>query len=72
VITSGIVATIANVGGLAVGPLIAGLLARYAAHALTLPFIVFLAASLGAVVLVILAPEGHRPFIPDRGITPSG
>ena len=34
-----IVATVANIGGLAVGPLIAGLLARYAAHALTLPFV---------------------------------
>ena len=51
---AGIVATIANIGGLALGPLIAGLLARYAGHGLTLPFIVFLALLLAAV------GPGHR------------
>ena len=35
---AGIVATVANVGGLGLDPLIAGLLARYEPHALTLPF----------------------------------
>src|SRR5271167_4947885 len=40
---AGIVGTIANIGGLACGPLIAGLLARYEPHALTLPFQVFVA-----------------------------
>ena len=61
---AGIVATIANIGGLALGPLIAGLLARYAGHGLTLPFIVFLALLLAAVGLVIVAPEGHAAIHP--------
>src|SRR5262249_15762595 len=37
---AGIVATLANVGGLALGPLVAGLLASYAADPLTLPYVV--------------------------------
>ena len=61
---AGIVATIANIGGLALGPLIAGVLARYAADPLTLPFVVILAALLAAVVLVLLAPEGHAAIHP--------
>ncbi|HET7742065.1 MAG TPA: MFS transporter [Mycobacterium sp.] len=61
---AGIVATIANIGGLGVGPLIAGLLARYAAHPLTLPFIVFLALLAAATTLVFLAPEGHAAVHP--------
>ena len=61
---AGIVATIANIGGLALGPLIAGLLARYAGHGLTLPFIVFLALLLAAAGLVIVAPEGHPALHP--------
>jgi MFS family permease len=75
---AGIVATIANIGGLGVGPLIAGLLARYAAHPLTLPYIVFLALLLAGVVLVILAPEGNPPlharprYHPQRLAAPAG
>ena len=61
---AGIVATTANIGGLACGPLIAGLLARYEPHALTLPFTVFLAALIAAVAAVILAPEGHPAVHP--------
>jgi len=61
---AGIVATIANIGGLAIGLLIAGLLARYEPHGLTLPFIVFLVALLAAVALVILASEGHAAVHP--------
>jgi len=61
---AGIVATVANLGGLALGPLIAGLLARYEPHALTLPFIVLLIGLLGAVALVALAPEGHAAVKP--------
>ena len=61
---AGIVATTANIGGFACGPLIAGLLARYAPHALTLPFTVFLAALIAAVAAVILAPEGHPAVHP--------
>jgi MFS family permease len=56
---AGIVATIANIGGLASGPLIAGLLARYEPHGLVLPFEVFLAALVLAAIAVAFAPEGH-------------
>lgn len=74
---AGIVSTVANVGGLGLGPLIAGVLARYEPHALTLPFIVFLASLLCAVALVALAPEGHagidpRPrYRPQRLVKPA-
>ena len=61
---AGIVATVANIGGLACGPLIAGLLARDEAHGLTLPFQVFLAALVLAGLAVVLAPEGHPPIDP--------
>jgi MFS family permease len=75
---AGIVATIANVGGLGLGALIAGLLARYEPYALTLPFIVLLTGLLAAVVLVAFAPEGHptvdpRPrYRPQRLAAPAG
>jgi MFS family permease len=61
---AGTAATIANVGGLGLGPLIAGLLARYEPHALTLPFIVLLVGLVAGVVLVTLAPEGHPALDP--------
>jgi MFS family permease len=56
---SGIVATIATVGGLAVGPLATGLLARYAPDGLTLPYVVLLVVLVLAVLAVLLAPEGR-------------
>jgi MFS family permease len=59
-----IVATIANIGGLACGPVVAGVLARYAPHALTLPFQVFLVALVLALLAVALSPEGHPPASP--------
>jgi MFS family permease len=61
---AGIVATIANIGGLACGPLIAGLLARYEPHPLTLSFQVFLAALVLALLAIALSPEGHPPARP--------
>jgi MFS family permease len=61
---AGIVGTIANIGGFALGPLIAGLLARYEPHALTLPFEVFHAALVLAGIAVALAPDGHPPAHP--------
>ena len=57
---SGIVATVANLGGLAIGPLAAGLLARYAPGGLTLPYVVLLVALVVAVFAAVLAPEGRR------------
>jgi MFS family permease len=56
---AGIVSTIANIGGLALGPLIVGVLARYEQHGLTLPFQVFLVALVFACIAIALSPEGH-------------
>ena len=67
---AGIVATIANIGGLALGPLIAGLLARYEPHGLTLPFQVFLALLVLAAIAVALAPEGRSPTHPRPAYRP--
>lgn len=67
---AGIVATIANIGGLASGPLIAGLLARYEPHGLTLPFQVFLALLVLAAIAVALAPEGRSPIHPRPAYRP--
>jgi MFS family permease len=53
------VAVIANLGGLALGPLIAGLLAHFASGALTLPYIVFFCAIVASTAGVYLTPEGH-------------
>jgi MFS family permease len=61
---SGIVATIANVGGLAVGPLIAGVLAQYTTDGLTLPYVLLLVALLGSIALVAWTPEGRQPVDP--------
>ena len=67
---AGIVGTIANIGGLASGPLIAGLLARYQPHALTLPFQAFLALLVLAAIAVALAPEGRSPTHPRLAYRP--
>lgn len=61
---SGIVATIANVGGLAVGPLLAGALAQYVPDGLTLTFIVLLAALIVAIGVVARSPESRQPVQP--------
>ncbi len=59
-----VAATVANIGGLATGPLIAGVLARSAPPELTLPFDVFVAALLVALLGVALAPEAHPGLRP--------
>jgi MFS family permease len=61
---STIVATMVNVGGIAVGPLLAGVLARYAPDPLTLPYVVTLIGLVAAAFAVALAPEGHQPLHP--------
>ena len=73
-----LVATAANMGGLGVGPLVAGLLAQYAPHPTTLVFEVYLAVLAVAGLAVLLIPETvgvrMRPAlrfaglgIPERG-----
>lgn len=52
-----VVATAANLGGIGVGPLVAGLLAQYAPGPLQLPYCVFGAALLALAGLIAIAPE---------------
>jgi MFS family permease len=73
-----LVATAANMGGLGLGPLIAGLFAQYAPHPTTLVFEVYLAVLAAAGLCLIFVPETVSPRqrpalrfaglgIPDRG-----
>jgi MFS family permease len=52
-----VAATIANIGGLGAGPLLAGLLVEYAPHPLQLSFVVHIVLVVLAVGAVSLAPE---------------
>ncbi len=52
-----IVAAAANLGGIGVGPLVAGLLAQYAPRPLVLPFVIFGVALIVLAVLVAVSPE---------------
>lgn len=62
-----VVATAANLGGIGVGPLAAGLLAQYAPQPLRLPYIVFAAALLVLALLVAVSPEtANRPVPAPR------
>jgi MFS family permease len=69
-------ATAANLGGIGVGPLIAGILAQYAPAPLVLPYLVFGIAIAILAVLVALSPEttfrSHpgRPYRPQRIAVP--
>jgi len=75
---AGIVATAANIGGLAIGPLLAGVVTEYAAGGLTLTYVALLAALLIGAVAVALSPEGHEPvrprprYRPQRPRAPAG
>jgi MFS family permease len=53
-----------NVGGLAVGALVAGLLAEWVAHPLTVPYLVFLGALVLGAVGVALLPETREAQTP--------
>jgi MFS family permease len=52
-----VAATIANIGGLGAGPVLAGLLVQYAPHPLELSFVVHIVLVALAVGAVLLAPE---------------
>ncbi len=72
----GVVAVAANLGGLALGPLAAGLLAQVAPHPLVLPDSIFLALLLLAALAVSIVPETvraeSRPYRPQRISVPAG
>jgi MFS family permease len=57
-------ATTVNMGGLGVGALVAGLLAQWSGHPLTVPFLVFLIASTLAVAAVAISPETREAVKP--------
>jgi MFS family permease len=67
---AGTVGRIAQVGGLAFGPLASGLLARYAPGGVTLPYVVLLVALLAATLAVALTPEGRPAAHPLRRYRP--
>jgi MFS family permease len=58
------IAAAANLGGLGLGGLIAGVLALWAGHALTLPFLALGGVMVLALLAVGFVPETHRPSSP--------
>jgi MFS family permease len=52
-----IVSTAANLGGIGVGPLVAGALAEWVGHPLTVPYVVSLVALAVALIAVAISPE---------------
>jgi len=67
---AGIVSTLANVGGLALGPLVAGLLARYEPNPLTLSYVVLLVALTAGLLAVLASVEGHAAARPRPAYHP--
>ncbi|AWW41466.1 MFS transporter [Streptomyces cadmiisoli] len=71
-----IVATVANVGGLAIGALVGGLLAEYVAGPLRTPYLLFLGLLLVSAIGVVLSPETvelsrtRPPYRPQRVSVP--
>ncbi|WP_233551083.1 MFS transporter [Amnibacterium setariae] len=70
-----VVATIANIGGLGLGPLVGGLLAEYAPAPLVTPYVVALVVLVLAAVAVLVAPEtverSSRAWRPQRLTVPA-
>ncbi|WP_203136512.1 MFS transporter [Microbacterium sp. JZ31] len=73
-----VVSTAANIGGLGLGPLIAGVLAQYVDAPLRTPYVVFIVLLTVSVVLVMLTPETveeklvHPVYRPQRLSTDHG
>lgn len=73
---AGLVAAAANMGGLGLGPVVAGLLAQWAPHPLVLPFVVDLALVVVALGCVAALPEtgpraAHPVLRPQRISVPA-
>jgi MFS family permease len=72
-----IVSTFANLGGIALGPLVAGLIATWTARPLTVPYVVFVFLLIGEGILVAFVPEtverrAQRPaYRPQRIAIPA-
>jgi hypothetical protein len=71
----GVVAVAANLGGLALGPLVAGVLVLLAPHPLIVPDAIFLALLVLAAIAVAAVPETvraqNRPYRPQRIAVPA-
>lgn len=65
------IATSVNVGALGVGPLIAGCLAEWGSNPLTVPYLVFLALGLVALIGVASAPETGAPAPQAPAVQPT-
>ncbi|MET3805784.1 MFS family permease [Nakamurella sp. UYEF19] len=69
-----LVATAANLGGLSLGPLIAGALAQYVASPLEIPYWVFIVLMAAAIVGLLTVPETvaihHRTYRPQHVSVP--
>jgi MFS family permease len=62
----GLIATAANLGGLALGPLLAGVVAEWAPAPLVTPYLLFAVAFVVLTVLVLASPETvDRNLVPD-------
>jgi MFS family permease len=62
--TAQVVATAANLGGIGVGPLVAGALAEWVAHPLTVPYVVFAVLLALAAAIAAVTPETREPLHP--------
>ncbi len=73
-----LISTVTNMGGLALGPLVAGYLAQYVGSPLRVPYLVFLVLLVVSAVVIWLVPETVRPpaelpaYRPQRLALPSG
>ena len=65
-----LVSTAANLGGIGLGPLVAGALAQWVAHPLTVPYLVAIGALLVGLIGVRVAPETREPAVPRPAYRP--
>jgi MFS family permease len=65
-----VVSTTANLGGIGVGPLVAGALAQWVADPLTIPFLVAIAAMLVGLAGILVSPETCPPVVPRPAYRP--
>ncbi|MGH2860365.1 MAG: MFS transporter [Solirubrobacteraceae bacterium] len=67
-----VVSTAANLGGIGIGPLVAGCLAEWVRSPLTVPFVVALGAMAIALACVLVTPETREPVLPRPKWRPQG
>ena len=65
-----VVSTAANLGGIGVGPLVAGVLAQWVADPLTIPYLVAIGAMLVGLMGVLISPETRLPVVPRPAYRP--